>query len=52
MRGNQNPNQVNWKNFGKVKGFTAYDFFKFTKQDDDENGSGFGGGGFGNTPII
>lgn len=35
MRGNQNSKQVDWKNFGKVKGFTAYDFFKFTKQDDD-----------------
>jgi hypothetical protein len=24
-------NRVDWRNFGKVKGFTAYDYFKFTK---------------------
>ncbi len=53
-RGNANSQKVDWKNFGKVKGFTAYDYFRFAKDDEDNGGGGspFGGGGFGNNPIL
>ena len=56
-RGTTNSQKVDWKNFGKVKGFTAYDYFRFAKEEEDEDyggggGSSFGGGGFGNNPIL